>query len=112
MHFDWDEHKNHQNLRKHKVRFETAQIVFDDLRAYTRRDSSADEEERWITVGSIGSGATLLVIHTYYESGGEEFIRLISARPAEFHERQAYEEVDKGPKARHSRRRGNKRRGY
>jgi uncharacterized protein len=112
MHFDWDEHKNQLNLRKHQVRFETAQIVFDDPRAYTRRDSGTDEEERWITVGSIGSGAILIVVHTYYQLRGEEFIRLISARPAETYERKTYEEIDQGPEKRHSRRRSNKRQGH
>ena len=28
MRFEWDEHKNRQNLRKHDVRFETAVLVF------------------------------------------------------------------------------------
>jgi len=30
MRFEWDEHQNQQNLRKHDVRFETAILVFDD----------------------------------------------------------------------------------
>ena len=28
--FEWDEHKNRANLRKHGIGFETAQLVFDD----------------------------------------------------------------------------------
>jgi uncharacterized DUF497 family protein len=36
--------------------------------------------------------AVLLVAHVDYEEGGEEVIRIISARKATPHERQAYEE--------------------
>ncbi len=35
MRFEWDEHKNRQNLRKHDVRFETGALVFDDPYAIT-----------------------------------------------------------------------------
>jgi len=54
MRFEWDEHKNRQNLRKHDVRFETAVLVFDDPYAITKRDQAFEDEERWITVGVIG----------------------------------------------------------
>jgi uncharacterized protein len=67
MRFEWDEHKNRQNLRKHDVRFETAVLVFDDPYAVTQRDYSSDDEERWITVGAIGQGSILLVVHTFCE---------------------------------------------
>lgn len=30
MRFEWDETKNQRNLAKHKVRFETAVLIFDD----------------------------------------------------------------------------------
>lgn len=67
MRFEWDEQKNRQNLRKHDVRFETAILVFDDPYALTQRDLTFEEEERWITVGAIGPGSILLVVHTFYE---------------------------------------------
>ncbi len=89
MRFEWDENKSRQNLRKHDVRFETAVLVFDDPYAITQRDSTFDDEERWITVGSIGMGSILLVVHTYHEKHNEEVIRIISARAAESHERKA-----------------------
>ena len=101
MRFTWDENKNHLNLRKHDVRFETAVLVFDDPYALTLRDESSDDEERWITVGAIGPGAILLVVHTFYENHNEEVIRIISARAAESRERRAYEEAYKGAEARH-----------
>jgi uncharacterized protein (DUF4415 family) len=41
MRFEWDEAKNRQNLRKHRVRFETAVLAFDDPVALTLRDNHA-----------------------------------------------------------------------
>jgi uncharacterized DUF497 family protein len=67
MRFIWDENKNRQNFRKHDVRFETAVLVFDDPYAITQRDVTFEDEERWITVGAIGPGSILLVVHTFYE---------------------------------------------
>jgi len=110
MRFEWDDDKNRRNLVKHDVRFETAVLVFDDPYALTRRDDSSDEEERWITLGTIGSGAVLLVVHTWLERDGEEVTRIISARAAASHERRNYEEAQQGAKARHRRHRGKERR--
>ncbi|MGA7792187.1 MAG: BrnT family toxin [Candidatus Acidiferrales bacterium] len=101
MRFEWDEDKNRRNLRKHDIRFETAVLVFDDPYAITRRDQAFDDEERWITVGAIGPGSILFVVHTFDEKQNEEVIRIISARAAEFHERKAYEEAHQGAKERH-----------
>src|SRR5271169_5828876 len=111
MRFEWDERKNHQNLRKHDVRFETAVLVFDDPYAITQRDCAFVDEERWITVGAIGPGSILLVVHTFYENN-EEVIRIISARAAESHERKAYEEAHKATEAGHPSHRRKKRRGH
>src|SRR6202051_4766191 len=111
MRFEWDENKDRLNFRKHDVRFETAILVFDDPYAITQRDRTLYEEERWTTVGAIGPGSILLVIHTFYEEHGEEVIRVISARAAESHERRAYEEAHKGAEARHPSYRRKKRRG-
>jgi uncharacterized DUF497 family protein len=82
MRFEWDDGKNRRNLVKHDVRFETAVLVFDDPYALTQRDESSDDEDRWITIGAIGLGAVLLVVHTCFERDGEEIIRIISARAA------------------------------
>ena len=46
MRFEWDEHKNRQNRRKHDIRFETAELVFDDPFAMTQRDDASEDEER------------------------------------------------------------------
>ena len=110
MRFEWDENKSRQNLRKHDVRFETAVLVFDDPYAITRHDSTFDEEERWVTVGAIGPGSILLVVHSFYEKHNEEVIRIISARAAESHESRAYAEAHEGAEARHPSHRRKKRR--
>jgi uncharacterized protein len=108
MRFEWDEHKNAQNPRKHDVRFETAVLVFDDPYATSQRDICFDDEDRWITVGAIGPGSILVAVHTFYERPKEEVIRIISARAAESHERKAYEESHKAAETRHSRHRRKK----
>ena len=101
MRFEWAEDKNRRNLRKHDVRFETAALVFDDPYAITQRDLTFEDEERRITVGAIGPGSILLVVHAFCQKEDEEVIRIISARAAESHERRAYEEAHKGAKTRH-----------
>lgn len=110
MRFGWDENKNRKNLQKHGLRFETAVLVFDDPYAITRRDLSVDEEERWITVGAIGPGSILLVVHTFQENHDEEVVRIISARAAESHEKKAYEEAHKREQTRDRDHRKKKRR--
>ena len=61
MRFEWDEAKNRRNLRKHKISFESAKLVFDDPQALTDRDREVDDEERWQTVGTIGGSITVVV---------------------------------------------------
>lgn len=110
MRFEWDEAKNQRNLLKHRVRFETATLVFDDPYALTQRDESSEEEERWITLGAISERAILVVVHTWFEAEGEDVTRIISARAAESRERKTYEEAHQGAKKRYRRHRGHERR--
>jgi uncharacterized DUF497 family protein len=105
MRFEWDEGRNRRNLLKHDVRFETAALVFDDPYALTQRDESIEEEERWITLGAPRTGAILFVVHAWNENGGQESIRIISARAATPHERRRYEETQPRTKAGHRRHR-------
>ena len=112
MRFEWDDGKNRQNLRKHDVSFETAILVFDDPFALAQRDLAFEAEERWITLGTLGAGSILLVVHTFYAEQNHEGIRIISARAAESHERKAYEEAHGGTETRHQSRRRKKRRGH
>ncbi len=92
MRFVWDEKKSRLNLAKHKVSFETAALAFEDPHSITRFDRIKDGEERWQTLGVAVGVAVLLVAHADFEEGGEEVIRIISARKATPHERKIYEE--------------------
>ena len=47
MRFAWDEAKNRRNLRKHKISFESARLVFDDPQALSERERQVGDEERW-----------------------------------------------------------------
>ena len=90
MSYEWDEDKNRRNLRKHKISFETAKLVFDDPHGRTVLDQIVDGEERWQTMGMI-AGAIVVVAHAYRAEGENEAIRIISARNATPSERRAYE---------------------
>jgi uncharacterized protein len=92
MQFVWDETKNRQNRAEHKVSVETATLVFNDPHVVSRRERIEDGVERWQTLGSAGGVVVLLVAHTYYEEGGEDVVRIISARKATPRERNIYEE--------------------
>jgi uncharacterized protein len=87
--FEWDEEsKAGTNFRKHGVRMPEAIPVFDDPSAITIVDDESDpSEQRFITLG-MGAAARLLVVA--YAWRGDN-IRIISARPAENHEREEYE---------------------
>ena len=92
MRFTSDEDKNRRNLAKHKISFETARLVFEDPFHVSRLDRDVEGEERWQTMGLIGSVVVVLVAHTYREEGDEAVIRIISARKATSHERRYYEQ--------------------
>jgi uncharacterized protein len=112
MRFEWDEEKNERNALKHSIRFETAVLAFDDPHALTQRDEATDEEERWITLGSVSLDAVFFVVHTMLERGETEVIRIISPRNATPRERRRYEEAHQGAKKRHRRHQGHERRGH
>ena len=81
MEFDWDEHKNRVNFKKHGIRFEEATLVFQSVH-FTRvdprdyYDELGQMEIREITIGAIGGAAVLVVCHT--NRNGRT--RIISAR--------------------------------
>lgn len=89
MGFEWDnENKAGINFRKHGVRMPEAIPVFCDPYAITIVDDESDpDEQRFITLGMGALGRLLVVVYTWRA----ENIRIISARPAELHEREEYE---------------------
>jgi len=95
LRWTWDDEKNRSNKRVHGLSFEAAQYVFADPLAVSRRDPYP-QEERWQTIGLIGS-MIVFVVHTYPEFDSETAVaqeagRIISARRATSHERRSYEE--------------------
>ena len=79
--FEWDEHENQINRRKHGISFEEAKTVFYDGEALVIDDPEhSEEEERFIILGLSSRANLLVVCHCYRAS--ETVIRLISARKA------------------------------
>ena len=93
MRFEWDPAKSLCNLRKHRISFATAQLVFDDPRLLSVQDRVVDGEERWQAIGMIGGSTLILVAFTYLEAGSDEVIRIVSARRATRSERREYEKT-------------------
>ena len=89
MDFEWDEEvKAGLNFRRHGVRMPEAIPVFDDPYAITITDDESDPgEQRFITLGMGATGRLLVVVYMWRGTR----IRIISARPAEAHEREEYE---------------------
>jgi uncharacterized DUF497 family protein len=90
--FEWDAEKAVGNLRKHRVSFEEAASVFNDLHAtaYVDPDHSTSEK-RCLTFGTSAQGRLLIV---GYADRGER-IRIITARKVTRRERELYEEEDR-----------------
>jgi len=84
--FEWDEAKAAANIRKHKISFQEACRVFDDLFVLIEQDLNEDfGEDRYIATGIV-EGLLLTVIYT--ERGVR--IRIISARKADSNEQREY----------------------
>lgn len=86
--FEWDERKEAQNIAKHGLDFTTAARVFlDENRIECYDDAHSVEEDRYITIGQIGTVAVVvMVVYTERKTA----IRLISARKATRRERSVY----------------------
>jgi len=77
------------NIQKHGVTFEQASYVFADPFALNEYDNEHSEiEDRWFkSLNEI----VLVVVHTFRDNDGIEFVRIISARSATKREKQAYQ---------------------
>ena len=94
MRFEWDPAKDARNQEKHAISFSEAKEVFDDPLHVSVLDLRFSYfEERWITVGSTLGKQILVVANMFFNSDGEEVIRIISAREASKNERRQYEEL-------------------
>lgn len=91
MKFEWDPRKERANLQKHGVTFEQASYVFADPFALNLYDPEHSEaEDRWVLLGKSLNELILVVVHTFEDEDGVEFVRIISARKASKREQQAY----------------------
>jgi len=92
MKFEWDSNKEKSNIKKHGITFEQASYVFADKCALNQYDEEhSDIEERWILLGKSLNETLLLVVHTFRDSEGIEFVRIISARRATKSENKIYQ---------------------
>jgi uncharacterized DUF497 family protein len=89
LRFEWDEAKNRENQRKHRVTFEEAETVFLDDWGVLIRDEE-EGEDRFVLIGTSAALRVLVVSHTY--RARDEVIRVISARKANRTERRDYEQ--------------------
>lgn len=91
MKFEWDLRKERANIQKHGVTFEQASYVFADPFALNLYDPEHSEgEDRWVLLGKSLNEVVLVVVHTFKDEDGVEYVRIISARKATKRERQAY----------------------
>lgn len=88
MKIEWDEDKSRANIRRHRIDFADVHPVFDGpmfVTLDTRRDYG---EDRLIGIGFLHDAVVVVV----FVEKAEGAIRLISARKAERHERETFQE--------------------
>ena len=88
MAFEWDVGKNAANLAKHGVEFADASRIFEGP-VLERLDDREDYGETRIAAVGVVEGRELFVVYTMRG----ETRRIISARKANRHERQAYHQA-------------------
>lgn len=89
--FEWDQKKNAINQKKHRISFEEAKTVFDDVEALIIDDPDHSiDEERFIILGFSSRANLLVVCHCYRQN--DSVIRIISARKATAREAGQYQE--------------------
>lgn len=89
--FEWDEKKNAINQKKHRISFEEAKTVFDDVEALIIDDPDHSiDEERFIILGFSSRANLLVVCHCYRQN--DSVIRIISARKSTAREAGQYQE--------------------
>jgi uncharacterized protein len=87
MEFDWDPEKAASNVAKHKVDFEMAIKVFLDPLNFEYEQDDDDDVMRFNVIGFVEG----YLLHVTYTMRGDVY-RIISARPADRHEKRLYHE--------------------
>lgn len=88
MQFEWDEAKNLENIRKHRIDFADVPDMFDSSMLVELDERTDYGEDRWIGIGFLRNGVAVVV---WTERQGD-VIRIISARRANRYERQRFEQ--------------------
>jgi len=90
LRFEWDKEKNRLNIIKHKISFEEAETVFDDINAvYIYDELHSIDEDRYNVIGMADTiNHEITVCHCYREN--DDIIRIISARKATQNEEEIY----------------------
>lgn len=92
MDFEWDENKRQKTLMERGIDFIDAALVWDDPMRQERIDTRSEYGEiRYQTIGKVSLGILFVVYTQRIYEGGKPYIRIISARPANKKEIQAYE---------------------
>jgi uncharacterized protein len=88
VYFEWDEHKNQENIRKHGLDFSDAWQIFAGP-LFPELDLRSDYgEDRWSVIGLLGNRVVVVTLTL----GSDEVLRVISLRKALRHERERFEE--------------------
>jgi len=91
MEFEWDEEKDAENQKKHKISFAEAVLIFQGPILTSIDDKEDYGEVRELSIGLIGSATVIVVSHT----DRDDVTRIISARKAEKPERRKYDDYSK-----------------
>ena len=92
--FEWDENKDRLNKKNHGFSFTEILEIFDDpafIEGYDREHSG--KEDRYYGIGCLNG---ILYIIAFYTQ--RERIRIISARQADAHEKEEYDDYFKKTK--------------
>jgi uncharacterized DUF497 family protein len=88
MQFEWDEAKNLENIRNHKISFTDVPQMFEGS-MLIELDARIDYgEDRWIGIGFLQNGVAVIV----WTERQNDVIRIISARRANRYERKRFEQ--------------------
>ena len=90
MEFEWDEDKNVENIKKHGVNFEEAELAFQDENAVELFDELNSDSETRYQIIALSPKRLLFVAFTI----GKEIIRIILARKANRKQVKIYNEYN------------------
>ncbi len=86
--FEWDEAKNLENIRNHKIDFTDVSKMFEGS-ILIELDNRIDYgEDRWIGIGFLRNGVAVVV----WTERQNDVVRIISARRANRYERRRFEQ--------------------